>query len=115
MADITKLPKWAQTLLQQRERRIVELERRLAERPPSNTFVDHFDDRPEYLDADEHVTFLLDDWTADRRWDRNIRVAIKRDYTGSYVEVMGGDTLAVEPQSSNVVKLRLARDPRKER
>jgi hypothetical protein len=105
-----KLPKWAQDQLATLRRKVTDAERRaeearLASGPEdSDTFLHPHDEIPVRLGRGEPVRFQLGENYFDY-----LDVRIKRDRRdGPYLELMsGGGVLALRPQVSNVVRVRV--------
>jgi hypothetical protein len=105
--DLTKLPKWAQTLIAVLESDIRYLKAKVEAGPEnSNTFADPHADPPRPLGQSPNIQFMLG--RDDLR--QYIQARIQQDHNGTpYVYIMGGDSIVIEPQSSNTVRLRIER------
>lgn len=110
-----RLPKWAQDQMNSLRRRIQDAEEalehdRLASKPEdSDMLLRPHDETPLGLGSghDAHVRAVIDH---DRPHDQYVDVRVVRGRgSDDYVELMGGSTLALEMQSSNVVKVRVQR------
>jgi hypothetical protein len=112
--NIARLPKWAQHKIASLEGQLAEERKRIAQMnghgEHTNTVADPYHDQPRPLARDAQVEFRLDTWNDDRGWRQYVRVSVRRDSTGrSYVEMHGGDSLVIEPWSTNLFRVRLAR------
>lgn len=104
----SRLPRWAQGRIAELERRLQAAEAaadaaRLATAPAeSDTLIDPHEPVPIGLGTGPRVRFLpAGPGDTLRRW-----VDVRVDPFG-YVEVMGGDVFAIEPQSSNLIRIRV--------
>jgi hypothetical protein len=108
--DLTKLPKWAQSRIRVLEMNLEHAKEKLAAGPEnSNTFADRFyQEGARPLGQDTKITFMMDGHQDDNRHHSlYIEGRVERDPRGSFLYIMGGDSIHVEPQSSNTVKIRL--------
>lgn len=108
--NVSKLPKWAQHRIARAEREIESLAERLRRAyPKSNMLLDHYGENPVFLPQDANVTFRMDDFDEDGNYGahaRYIQARIDRDSRGnSWLYLMGGTYVMVQPQSSNTVKI----------
>lgn len=115
--QLARLPKYARDRITQLERNLAYAQAKLATGPEdSNTFADpYYGTVPRPLGQDSTIEFRLDSYDDKRHHDQVIQARVDRSRhpePHSYLYVNGGDSLLVEPQSSNVVRIRLARDPR---
>lgn len=97
-----KLPKWAQAEVDRLTRDVAYWKRKATAGPEgSNTFIDAFpaEERTPLGDSPQ-IAFTFGD-----RWHDMFRVRL--DERELYVS--GGDGLLIQPQSSNVVRLRIGR------
>lgn len=101
--DITKLPKWAQSEIKRLNNNVESLSARLAAGPEdSDTFADPYAETPRPLGQGTTVEFRLSDGDA---WGNRIRVRAKK----GALYVLGGDGIAVFPQSSNTLVIKSER------
>jgi hypothetical protein len=105
---LANLPVWAQDYIHTLERKLKDAEKselaaRLATHPEdTDTVIDRYNEVPIGLPKGQFVRFQahnLGGW-----------VDVKTEDRGGWVKVMGHRTLEVQPQSSNVVLVRVARD-----
>jgi hypothetical protein len=96
--DLSKLPKWAQQEISRLRANEKHLRRRIEAGPEdSNVFAEPYSDSPTPLGKDTTIEFRFGDG-----WHQKFKV----DLVGEYLEIYGGNTLQVEPQASNVVRIR---------
>jgi hypothetical protein len=104
MTDITRLPKWAQDRICIAERTVEELKAALeiaeGKHGLSNASVRHRAD--DLLFVPDHASFRMQ---LGERYDRYIEANIGNG--GDCVKIYAGTSLLIEPESSNVVTLRL--------
>ena len=99
--DRTKLPTWAQRVLERLERDLEYAEQRLTAGPEdSNTFADPYAEASRPLGRDVSVEFR----TGPTRSERVI-VRVNKDK----VNIHGGNSLRIFPSSSNVIEVQPAR------
>lgn len=101
--DISKLPKWAQAEIWRLQRNESSYLARLSAGPDdSDTFADPYSDAPRPLGTGTSVEFRLD--------DVKVRVRVNRTRDGRpYLDVNGGDSVAVYPHASNAIMVRAER------
>lgn len=105
---ISKLPRWAQDHIHDLERKVTELERKVDaayDTNPDETDVfleDGMNDRP--LPRHSTVVFKMTDVNKRRHQREDIRVRVDRD---GMLEIMGGNTISIKPQATNLVRVRL--------
>lgn len=115
--DITKLPRWAQQRIAMLERDVAWWQGKATagEAEPTNTYIDRLIGGPEerrYLPDGEQVTFELPDTTAgpgtppSGPWVHRITVRVHHDRGFLDVSDATGGALVVQPQSSNVVRIK---------
>ena len=96
------LPKWAQNELARLERDLEYTRAKLAQAPDdSRVFANPYSDAPQPL-GDADVEFRVNDHD-------KFKVGLDDVRDGTVLTVYGGDTLQIEPQASNVVRVRLRR------
>jgi hypothetical protein len=101
--DVTKLPKWAQFEIQRLEQDNATYLARLSEGPDSDTFADPYSDAKRPLGKGTIIQFDLGE-----RFGQRINCRIDTLQNGERVlDVMGGDTVTIEPQSSNAFRVRV--------
>lgn len=97
-----RLPKWAQQEIRRLEADLKYYKEKMMAGPESNTFADPYSGAPRPLGTDPTILFVLGE---DRR--EELRCRIDTDHKGrAWLEVNGGDSLIVQPQAGNAVRLR---------
>lgn len=106
MSDVKKLPKWAQNLIYKLERDLESAHAKLSAGPEdSNTIADPHSDPFRPLGTDTTIRFKVGE-----EWHEYIDVRVRTDHKGeSYIYLMGGDSISIEPESSNTATVRLRR------
>lgn len=99
--DLSKLPQWAQSEISRLSANETYYKNKLAAGPDdSRVFADPYGDAPRPLGS-SIIEFNLD--------DERVRVAVKDDKGGAYLDVNGSDILQVAPRASNSVEIRVKR------
>lgn len=99
-----RLPKWAQAALATSRRLVADAEQRATEArlatgpQDSDTLADPYDDVPLRLGHGAYIRFLLDG-------DSYVDARVRQDRGGAYVDISASAQLAVQPQSSNVIRV----------
>lgn len=115
MGDITKLPKWAQDELANRERKIRDLETCIetlkADHQGSNVAIQDYVHGCTYLPENSRIIFYMEPDPGDARKIRDyVEVHHQQDaYGPELIMRTSGDRLAVMPSASNSVRVRIGR------
>lgn len=101
---VAKLPSWAQAHIFRLERDVAALRARLSVGPEdSSVFANPYHQTPTPL-GDASVQFDIGEAVHGRRPN----VQVRREDGGDNVFIMGSESLAIEPRSSNTLVLRVA-------
>ena len=97
--DRSKLPKWAQQEIDRLERDLVSAYEKLSIGPQdSNTFADIYSSAPRPLGKSPNIDFVFGE-----KWSQKFQARLE----GDTLRVSGGNSIAVFPQSSNVVSIKV--------
>lgn len=105
MPDFTKLPKWAQQEIADRDRRIIDLKRDVEmlkqENPPSSIYYAHYGSENVFIPDGARVRFNVG-----KKWDDFIEV-----YRGDKgISVYAGSPIYVIPHVTNIIHIELRKD-----